>query len=263
MNRVLIAALTVAASGCVLPKFEVSGAELSWFAGEVNDVDGEEGRRLRSCEGSLITTVEFRITDDDDEDRDKRFTWPCSAGFRTPAQFFTGASDVFVDLRPGSYRMTATSVDDPALRDGEGEPMTVSESANIVAIGAEDATLIQWELEPQPIDLVMAVEGVESCGEVAATLSYANVDGALPDLEDEAEDPLVYRQMLVSDGGLSLGGLTTACGDLTGGPDRVTGIDRGRYLLEIRVDGGEACEIELMLDGRQEPLALDLSDLPC
>lgn len=264
--RGLVLTLGMASTGCVFPRFELSGAELSWFAAESNAADGEEARQVRSCAGSLVTTVEFLITDDDDEDRSKQFGWSCDEGYRTPAQFFTGASDVFVDLTPGNYRMTVTAADDPALRGAKGEVLTVSEDQDIVAIGSDDATLIQWELMPVPVDVELVVASTGSCAQLSATLVYADPDAALPDLpelEDAPRDPLVYRAALVSTGGLALGGLGTPCADLQDGPDLVPGVDRGTYQLLIQVDDGEACSIDVVVDGRQDPVTLDLADLPC
>lgn len=270
MNRALrgiVVLSTLAASGCVFPRFELSGAELSWFVAESNEVDGEEGRRVRSCDGSLVTNVDFSITDDDDDARSKTFGWTCEEGFRTPAQFFTGASDIFVDLTPGNYRMQVTSADNPAARGTPGEVIEVGQEIDTVAIGSDDATLLQWELHPIPQDLELQLAGTDACAQLRATLAYADPVSALPDLPDEdgAPEGLVpYRLALASEGGLALGGLETPCADLEDGLDRVPGVDRGTYSLELQVDDAEACAIEVVVDGRQAaPLVLDLTDLPC
>jgi len=263
MRANLLVGAALAFAGCVLPKLEVSGAEMSWYALEHNSVDGDDARRIRSCRGSLITSVAFIIRDLDDDHRRKRFSWPCEEGFRTPAQFFTGASDVFIDLGAGSYGTTAISLDEPALRGSQGEPMAVAEDEQIVAIGSEDATLIQWELDPTPLDLQLDITGAAACQDLTATLVYRDPSATLPDLEGEPEQPLVYREMLRSQGGLWLGGLATPCAQLTDGSDLVLGVDRGIYTLTLRVDDGESCAIDLVVDGRQDPLVLDLADLPC
>jgi hypothetical protein len=256
-------ALPLLSAACVFPRFDVSGAEMSWFMAESNQADGEEESRIRSCDGSLVTTVEVRISDDQDDDRTKQFTWTCAEGYRTPAQFFTGASDVFVELRPGNYRMTVRSVDDPSARDEEGETLTVSEQAEIVSIGSEDATLIQWTLLPQPVDLQVELAGTDTCETVSMQLSYADAAAALPDLEDDAEDPLPYRTMLESEGGLSLDASDLDCATLEDGADLFEGVDRGVYVLDVSVDGGNNCPVDVVVDGRQPALALDLGQLPC
>jgi hypothetical protein len=258
---------TLAVSGCVFPRFELSGAELSWFVAESNEVDGEEGRRVRSCDGAIVTNVDFSITDEDDDTRSKTFGWTCEEGFRTPAQFFTGASDIFVDLSPGNYRMQVTSADNPAARGTPGEVIEVSQETDDVAIGSDGATLLQWELHPIPLDLELELAGTDSCVQLKAVLAYADPVSTLPDLPDEdaaSEDPVPYRLALASQGGLALGGLETACADLEDGVDVVPGVDRGTYSLELQVDDAEVCAIEVVVDGRQQgPLVLDLADLPC
>lgn len=259
----LVLTSMLAATGCVLPRFELSGAELSWFLAESNEADGEAGQRVRSCEGTLVTDVEFEITDEDEDDRSKVFGWSCEEGFRTPAQFFTGASDVFVDLRPGNYRMEVTSADNPAQRGTPGEVIYVGQDSDSVAIGSDDATLIQWELHTIPLDLELELSGTQACAQMTAVLVYADPVATLPDLDEAPDDALPYRQALVTDGGLALGGPETACADLEDGLHVVPGVDRGTYTLELSVDGGEACPIEVVVDGRGGPLVLDLADLPC
>lgn len=253
----------LAMSGCVLPRFELSGAELSWFLAESNEADGEAGRRLRSCEGALVTNVDFEITDEDDDDRSKVFGWACEEGFRTPAQFFTGASDIFVDLSPGNYRMQVTSADNPAQRGTPGEVIEVGQDVDSVAIGSDDATLIQWELHTIPLDLELVLSGTDSCAQLTAVLAYADPVAMLPDLEEVPDGALPYREALASGGGLALGGPGTPCADIEDGLHVVPGVDRGTYTLELSVDEGEVCPIEVVVDGREGPLVLDLADLPC
>lgn len=260
---VLLPLLAALPAGCVLPKFGVSGAELSWFLAEVNEDDGEEALRIRSCEGALATTVEFEITDDDDDDRSKRFSWSCAEGYRTPSEFFTGASDVFVDLSPGNYRMMVSAVDDPALRGGEGDMLVVSEDDDIVGIGSEDATLVQWDILPVAYDWNIELSGTDACQTFTAALAYADPQGALPELEEEADGPLIYRENLRSDADASLGGADNDCSADLEGAHTIVGVDRGSYTLHVALDGGEACEIDVVIDGRHGTLALDLGELPC
>ena len=94
-------------------------------------------------------------------------------------------------------------------------------------------------------------------------LLYADAQAALPDLEDDADDPLLYRQSLQSAGGVTLDGSVLDCDAVDDGAHVFPGVDRGVYRLDVSVNDGNNCQVEVVVDGRQPVLALDLGQLPC
>jgi hypothetical protein len=267
-RRLAIAALLTGSTACVLPRFDASGAELSWFLSEARGPEDE--RAVRTCTGARVTAVEVVVVDEADEDRRKKLRWTCEQGYRTPAEFFTTVSDAFVPLRPGSYRFHVATLDEPAARGEEGTMLVLSDDVHTVPIGSDDATQIQWDITPGTIAWEIEVRGTATCAQVELRLVHADAEAALaepPEPDEapeapEADDP-TYRSDLATDGGLRLGGEPTACADLEDGLHIVREVDRGAYVLELNVDDGPACAIDVELDGRQGVLTLDLGDPPC
>jgi hypothetical protein len=250
------AALSLAGlGGCVYPADDPTGLELSWRFFEANDVDGEDGRRVRTCTGARVDEVEVRIEDRGDPQRRGTFPFDCVDGYQTQTDFQTRASDVFVPLHPRDY-------DVDLVARGSGLAELVAERE--VEVHDRGLTVELFELVPQTVDWPLTLTGLEDCEQLSIELLYADPAVALahPPRNDEGEVlPTLYREALVTDRGLALFGETTACSGELAGEHRVEAVDRGVYRLEVSVDG-RTCAIEIPLDGDTRTL-LDLDRLPC
>jgi hypothetical protein len=255
--------LALLGASCVLPNDPVTGVEFAWHLSELNDADGPEALRARTCEGQLLSSVELEITDVDDEARSRSFAFDCARG-----QFdaTSATPDVFVDLRPGTYDLTFIAVDDPADRGAEGPVTRVLSEDRELTVGS-GLVFESWVVEGPPLDFELRVTGSDSCSDFSLALAYSDPDSALIEpLEIPDEDPpppALYRETLVSDLGLLVDGLGSACAELDPGPHRLEALDRGEYSLIVTVDGA-TCAIPVLLDGLADAsLDLDLANLPC
>ena len=91
--------VTGVATGCVLPSDEPTGLEFSWRFLEVNDLDGEENQRYRSCRGVFMDEVVISIVDPSDVGRNEIFRFDCPFGFQSLSELQTETPDAFVELR--------------------------------------------------------------------------------------------------------------------------------------------------------------------
>ena len=261
-ERLLLASLV---AGCVFPVSEPTGVELSWRFFEANQVDGEDATRVRSCGGLEVDRVAVDIVDDDSPWRDGIFRFPCETGYQTALQFQTEASDAFVQLNAGVYRMAVYALDDGAVGELPGELLAERE----VDVDDRGITVEPWELSRTAVNWQVSVTGAVDCTEIALALYYDDTESQLPELEndpdedaDEDDGPLLYRKNLESDRGLTFDGSALECGEDLEGTHLIDTVDRGLYLLEVTVDG-TACAIRLDLTPETEPLMLDLAALPC
>jgi len=256
-----LAAATTAS--CVFPAYRVTGLELSWRFVETNDVDGEEAMRARTCVGASASQLEVDIADEDDEERQHVFLYDCNTGYQTAEEFQVTASDAFIGLNPGDYDISVKAVDSAGAR-------ILSAEAS-VTVEERVATVYRWDLEIAPVDWTLDLSGTEACTDLELRLLYADPETSLATPADAAGtetgtdtgagNDVLYRQMLTSDGGLSLGGESTACAAL-GGTHVFTGVDTGDYVLEIVLDG-ESCRRPVTIWRPKPFLALDLADLTC
>lgn len=255
---------TAMTASCVFPAYRVTGLELSWTFVETNDVDGEAAIRARTCVGASASQLELRIADEDDEERQHVFLYDCATGYQTDEEFQVTASDAFVSLNPGNYDLSLNAVD-------AGGTRILSAEAN-VTVEERVATVYRWDLEIVPVDWTLDLSGTEACTDLKLRLLYADPETSLAAPADTAEtntgtdtganSDVLYRQMLASDGGLNLGGESAACADM-GGRHVFTGVDTGRYVLDIVLDGGESCRRPVTIWRPKALLALDLADLDC
>jgi hypothetical protein len=235
---------------CVLPSGGASGLEVTWTAREANAVDGDEARRLRTCAGAGLTRVGIRVIDADDPARERVFNYGCEAGNMSPTTRAVEAPEIFLDLRAGTYALTASG---RAAEDGVRATATTVAEVEKHAIVAVD---LELERAPQPLDLELS----GACGELVAALHYADpaADLFIPDGDDP---PSLYRQALASDRGLRLGGQAHACAGLEG-LHRVPGVDPGRYRLDLLIDG-HTCSRAVIVEDSPVQLALDLENPAC
>lgn len=245
------------AAGCVYPAQEPTGLELSWRFLEGNPDDGDAGLRVRSCGSEDIGTIFIRVFDDDDDERTGAFRFPCDAGFQTNVSFQTDASDAFLRLDSGPYRVELFSqLEDDTLE-------FLSERA--FEVNRRGVTVEPWLITRPTFDWEIVLGGAQTCETITLSLLYEAPTSALPELEapeGEAPPDVLYRENLATDRGLSLGGLAQPCGAEIEGTHVVSQMDRGDYRLEIDVDGS-ICAIPIELDPTVNRTTLDLASLPC
>ena len=246
----------VLASACVFPADEPTGVELSWRFFEVNDADGEEAKRLRACAGAGIESIVFDIAQVRAEERSGTFDYPCDVGFQTPQEFRTEASDAFIELRPADYTMTVDAI-------GAGVAQRVREL---------ELDVLERGLTVEGLDLVLPTQrwtlvlsGTDGCTEIAFALKYRDPATSLaePTFDEDGEPiDVVYREALVSDRQLSLGGAPVACSADLGGSHVVDLVDQGAYRLEIVRDGA-ACSVDVDISPTDATTVIDLANLMC
>jgi len=250
--------------GCVLPADEPTGMELSWRFVEVNTVDGEEAQRLRSCEGGQIDEVVFSITDASDASRSETFRYPCGYGYQTPSQFQTESSDAFIELKPRDYDV---QIDIVSITPDGG---TVVRRARDLTVDVLErtVTLQDFDFGLEPVEFALTLEGLDGCDQASLSLQYADPEAALaePPRNDAGDvvSPLLYREGLATDGGLSLSGTAFNCAD-AGADHTIAELDPGAYTLEVDVDG-VLCpiDVEIGADGQRGMAhVIDLANLPC
>ncbi len=253
----LVAAL--APTACVFPATEPTGVEFSWRFFEANVVDGDEAVRVRSCDGAAVETIAIDISDDDAQNRQGIFRFPCADGYQTLAEFQTEASDAFVELRPGPYTADILAID-PGAAFSDAEFI----EERMIDVAGRQITTEPWEIVRAPVQWSLALTGATSCTEVAFALFYDDTAAQLPELPDEAEaDVLLYREQLVSSGGeLRFDGTKVPCAAALDTTHIIPDIDRGAYLLEVTVDGS-ACAVRVGIGADDGALPLDLAQLPC
>jgi len=255
-DRRLALVLALTASGCVFPTDEPTGVELSWKFLEVNQADGEEAVRLRTCAGVLVDNIAARVVDvDDPRGRQGTFRFDCDDGFQTESDAAVESSDAFVQLHPGDY--------DVSLRiETPGVPDEVL-SVRTVDVLSRAATLELWDLEREPVTWTLVLDGAEMCQQVGVALFYDAPGEALaePELDEDGEPVAVlYREMLASDRGLSLAGAAQACTEAAG-THVFADMDRGEYRLEVTVDG-VTCPFSFLV-APDTTATIDLTALPC
>jgi hypothetical protein len=247
--RVAAVLTCIALPACPLPQNDPRGLELAWMFLEGNDVDGNEGKALRTCDGALANEVDVRITDRRDPSRTRGFSWACEDSWASPDLFFVAPPPVFIDLREGTY------VVDTVARDEHDE---FTRELATIAVDSTTTTSLLVALALPSVTLEVQLDGLAACDDVALRLRYADPD------EDVLGAPLrepsdAYRDALVSDEGLTLDGTPIPCDSL---PDRlvVRDVDRGAYVLEYVVDGGASCLVPVELRGESRRVTLDLGE---
>jgi hypothetical protein len=250
MLRRLLLGTWLLGPACVLPAGGATGVELTWTAREANEADGPDARQMRTCDGAGLSGVTVRVIDAGDPERDRLFAYACEAGNMSPAARAVETPEIFLDLRPGTYHLTASGrADDDELR---------ATGAGLGEVESHAITVIDLELGrvPQPLDLALA----GACGELVAALSYADPAADLF-LDDDDPPPAVYRRGLRSDRGLRLGGQAQACAGLQGA-HRVADVDPGRYRLDLVIDG-RTCSRAVTIEDSPVQIALDLENPAC
>ena len=87
-------------------------------------------------------------------------------------------------------------------------------------------------------DWTVELAGTDACQTFTASLAYADPEGALPELEEEPDEPLIYRENLRSDADASFGGAGNDCDADLEGAHTISGVDRGSYTLHVALDDG-------------------------
>lgn len=234
---------------CVLPTGGATGVEITWTLREANAVDGPDARRLRTCPGAGLERVELDVVDAAEPTRAATFTHPCAAGNPDPDTRATEPPEIFIDLRAGAYDLVATGLD------RADAPRTSADAA--AEVDAHAITAVELELARPLRPLELELTG--ACGTLTAAVRYADPAADLF-LADPAAPPPVYREKLQTDRGLRLGGGSQPCAGLVG--LHSVGIDPGRYLLDLAVDG-RSCLLPLAVEDSPVRLALDLEKPAC
>jgi hypothetical protein len=248
--------------GCVFPARDPTGVELSWRFTELNenDLDPESDTDLapvRTCAGALVQEVSISIVDNDDATRNGTFDYNCEDGFQTPDEARTEASDAFLELDPGSYAVEVSTTDTM----GRVEiPLTKD-----IDVLSRTLTIEAWDLSRPLTAWRVQLTGATACGELQFRLRYSDPKAQLgePELNEEGDAvPTLYRQNLMSDRGLSLGGAPFPCSPDADGLHLFTDLDPGEYTLEITRDG-QVCALGVLVDLDGPVLPIDLANLPC
>ncbi len=252
-RRALVLVL-LTAGGCVFPNENPTGIEFSWLFREAEGSDGDEGRRVLTCDGVGIETLAATVIDQGHDDRHGVFRFACTQGFQTDDDLARTASEAFLELHPRNYDVTLWAAD-------EGDHEVLSNRA--VDVLSRSVTLELWELTRAPIDWSLQVVHPEACTALMLSLEYADPANALaePELDDEGDAVATrYRTALASDRGLSVSGAEGTCA-AAGGAHVFAGVDRGHYRLVVTADQAE-CAIEVEL-AAGVTTTLDLAALPC
>lgn len=261
MHRLAITTVLAGATACVFPSDSPTGIEFSWSFREREASDGDEAKRVLTCDAPGVETIAATIEDLDEPTRRGTFRFPCDDGFQTSDQLARRASEAFLELDPGEY--------DVVLVSEQAEAHDETLAARTVDVLARAITLELWEMSLEPVTWTVELTNATGCTEMSLGLYYADPQGALGDspIDDEGEPiAVLYREMLVSDRGLPVGDTLAACVGLDG-EHVFVGVDRGTYRLEVEVDGTRcAVEVELAAPapgGREPTTAIDLAALPC
>ncbi len=250
---------------CVFPSRDVTGMELAWTLSETNTLQGDEYRRIRSCEGAFVTQVQVDIHDLNHEERRRTFAYDCEQGFQTPEQAHVSSSDVFVSLRPGKYQVELTAMDDPEARQRAGEPQTRIRTPFEVTVSDKSVAVLSADLSAAVVSVTLDLAHVEACERLVARLVYADPEHDLPGYGWKQGDPAVlYREGLRSSGSedsLVLDGTEHDCRALVDGAHVFSNVDVGHYTLELSIDR-QSCTLDLWVEGELSA-ALDLADLAC
>lgn len=261
-SRAWIVAVLTGLAGCVFPAQDPTGVELSWRFVELNedDLDPESDNDLtpvRTCTGAMVQQVAIAIVDNDDPARAGTFEYECDEGFQTPDEARTEASDAFLELDPGSYRIEVSTTDAagrvevPITKDLDVLSRTLTIEAFDLA-----RPLTVWRVQ---------LSGMDQCDEVAFRLLYADPEGQLgepPEADDGDIDPTLYRQNLIGSRGLGLGGAPFACTPEADGVHEFERMDPGSYSLEVTRDG-QVCALGVVVDLEGPDFPIDLANLPC
>lgn len=258
--------LAALAAACALPNDPLSGIEVSWSLTEREASDGEDALRLRTCPGSLLRRIELTIEDLADDSRHRTFTFACETGFQTKNQLATLPSNVYVDLREGSYRVTVRALSERGDDDYEVE------IDDALEVGASGVARLHVDLSPALAPWELVLRGGESCEVAAGGLRYLDpADDLLDADEDEDATSALYRASLVGEAfgegadeaspGLALDGADHLCTGAWGFSQRFA-VDPGRYVLDVTVDG-ESCAIPIEIPFAGATTTLDLAKLPC
>lgn len=261
----------VAATGCVLPSYDVSGMELSWRFLELvplgmtdADTDGDDDddddtvyTRVRTCEGVGIDEVTYFVADLNAETRRGSFSFPCVYGFQTAEQASVQQSAAFIELTRGTYQVDIIG-SGPAL-----QPLTLSTQE--VSVAGRTPTLIEFQLARPQVAWTLELANLEGCGTFSLGLFYAD---PVRHLADPAIDdsgvviPTLYRPSLATDRLVSLGGVASPCLTDLAGTHAVAAIDPGVYRLEI-VRDGVVCSRNIVLEDPAMPTSIDFANLGC
>lgn len=259
-------------SACVFPADEPTGVELSWRFVEVNEIDGADTNRIRTCDGAEVDEVVFEITDSDDASRSDEFVFDCETGFQTAEQFQTQASDVFIPLRSGGYEVVVTA----RLDDGQTEVL-LEDTFDVLS---RALTVESLDLARATVDWPLAIVGAQSCQSLSLSLFYADPEQQLADGAgagtggedgegtggdtDGGDEPMhnvLYRETLRSDRGVSLAGEPVECSAELDGVHLVPGVDPGQYRLLVQVDETSCAR---SVDIEPDAMAvIDLANLSC
>lgn len=265
--RSAFAVLTLSTSpACVLPAYDVSGVELSWRFVEAHPVpdaepEGESadqedgGAPVRTCKGSGFDQLAFFIDDTSADDRRGSFIFDCEDGFQTADQVAAEQSAAFVELRGGTYQVDVLG----QIGVGPGIPLGTRE----VAISGNAPTVYEFKLTRPPVVLPLELANVEQCESLTLALFYADPANHLadPDLNEMGNPlPMLYRETLVTDRGLSLSGVPTPCTAELAGPHAVPQFDPGSYRLEITRDA-VFCSVLLTIGETPSPVVVDVANL--
>jgi hypothetical protein len=231
--------------------------ELSWRFVETNLADGDEGRRVRTCDGAGIGELDFHIQDQDDEARQGRFSFACADGFQTAVEFQRETSGAFIELHPSAYGVQVVM---RGQYEQAFDPRDVQVSSSALALES-------FDLAMAPVTWSLTFANVDACSTVSLVLAYALpaddlADAAETEEGDEPPANLLYRQALATNRGTSLAGGPSPCDVTLEGEHLVETLDPGRYRLVLDVDGS-SCNVPIDVWSTNINTTLDLANLPC
>jgi len=253
----IAASVATSATACALPQDRLTGLELSWSMLEREASDGDASLRLRTCAGALVRRVELTVEDVNDPTRASTLTYGCEVGYQTAEELASLNSNVFVDLRPGEYRLFTRASSD--VDDGSYE------LEETLAVGERELLKLDVDLSPPLAPWELRLAGGESCTVAAAHLTYAEPGDDLLDPDGEVATTARYREALVGDQDLALSGAEIAC-DGPWAVDQRFEVDPGRYILNLVIDGPvdrRSCAIPIIIPFSGLTTTLDLAKLPC
>jgi hypothetical protein len=252
-RAVFAIALAISASACVFPSDSPTGLELSWLFHETEPSDGEDARRVLTCEGVAITGIAVALVDVDHPERNGTFHFECDDGFQTPNDLARRASEAFIELHPRDYDVTLTE-------DVADAPQTLA--SRTVEVLGRSVTLEQWELARAPVDQSIELVHTDMCSELALALFYDDPEAALaepPEDDDGDVVDVLYREKLASDRGLGLAGTPGPCAGLEG-THVYAGVDPGTYRLDVTIDGA-TCSRRIEVGAGAT--VIDVTAMPC
>lgn len=233
--------------GCVFPAQPATGVELSWRFNEVADPSTDiQAAVVRTCAGALVGEVSVTVRDLDDASREHTTEVNCGTGFFSGDDLYIGTTEIYYELRPGTYALELLFADD-----NSGAP--IRQITREIEVRAQIEP-VQFEVELAPVGWALGLQNPDACQ--SASFNFRRAD---PERDVATPDPPALHGR-ESHHGLPLDGTQLACADIIPGLNLIDAV-RGHYILAVEVDG-TSCEYPVTLRTGNFQLDLDLA-APC